>query len=140
MHVGVLAPLAWFYSAPVTRNCSAVDKAALRALIKAELELGKDKKDPFTAWADGQKSAMESLASNVSSGLDSISSGIAKIVTEGKGKFKSLGAAIRDELRSIIKGMASNLIKQGINQLMAGAIKSMKSRLLVRKSWRRRFS
>jgi hypothetical protein len=102
------------------------ETAALKALIKAEAELGKDKNsNPFTKWADGMKSASESLNDNIKSGLDAVSNGISDIVTQGKGKFKSLGQAIRAELRSVLKGIASSFIKSSINQLMAGAIKGM---------------
>jgi hypothetical protein len=98
---------------------------AYRALLKAQQDLKKGGSDPFTQWANSQKSAADQLEANIKSGMDSVADGISKIVTEGKGKFKSLGDAIRAELRSVLKGIASNFIKAGIKDVMAQAIKGM---------------
>lgn len=105
------------------------EEEAVRALIAAQSQLQKGGEDGFTQWANSQKSAMDSLNGDIHSGLDSISNGIAKIVTEGKGKFRNLGEAIRSELHDILRGIASNLIKTGINSLMSQAIKAMSPQL-----------
>jgi len=101
------------------------EEQAIRSLIAAQAQLQKGGEDGFSQWANSQKSAMDSLNSDIHSGLDAISNGISKIVVDGKGKFKNLGEAIRAELHDILRGIASNLIKTGVNSLMTEAIKQM---------------
>lgn len=101
------------------------ETAALRDLIRAEHELTKGGANGFSQWANQQKTSVESMNDNIRSGLDSLADGIAKVAVEGKGKFSSLGAAIRNEFADIAKSIASNFIKAGIRDLMAQAIKGM---------------
>ncbi|MBU3887595.1 tape measure protein [Methylosinus sp. KRF6] len=101
------------------------ETAALRDLIRAEHELTKGGSNGFSQWANQQKTSVESMNDNIKSSLDSLADGIAKIAVEGKGKFKSLGEAIRSEFADIAKRIASDFIKAGIRDLMAQAIKGM---------------
>ncbi|WP_157096140.1 tape measure protein, partial [Methylosinus sp. R-45379] len=115
-------------------DLSGEEESALRKIITLEKEIAKGGSDGFTQWATSQKSAVESLNDNIKSSMDSVADGIAKIATTGKGQFHSLGAAIRDELRSILSNTASNFLRSGIKSLMAEGIKNldigdMKSRL-----------
>jgi tape measure domain-containing protein len=101
------------------------ETTALRDLIRAEHELAKGGSNGFSQWANQQKTSVESMNDNIKSGLDSLADGIAKVAVEGKGKFKSLGEAIRSEFADIAKSIASNFLKAGIRDLMAQAIKGM---------------
>jgi hypothetical protein len=98
---------------------------ALRKIVTLEKELQKGGSDALSQWAHSTKSAMESMNDSIKSGLDGFADGIAKIATEGKGKFTSLGQAIRSEFSDILRGMARNLISNGIKSLMADAIKGL---------------
>ncbi|OAI30542.1 hypothetical protein A1351_08555 [Methylosinus sp. R-45379] len=101
------------------------ETAALRDLIRAEHELAKGGSNGFSQWANQQKTSVEAMNDNIRSGLDSLADGIAKVAVEGKGKFSSLGAAIRSEFADIAKSIASNFLKAGIRDLMAKGIKSL---------------
>lgn len=101
------------------------EEQALRKLLALEKEMAKGGSDGFTQWTNSQKSAIDSMNDNIKSGMDSVADGIGRITTEGKGKFKSLGAAIRSELSGILRGIARNFINTGIRSLMADAIKGM---------------
>ncbi len=109
------------------KNVTVTDEEvnAVRELIKAQKSFNDESKNGFAQWVKGVKDGTESLNDNLKSSLDSISEGISKIVTEGKGKLKSLGAAIRDELKSVLKGIAKNFINAGIKGLMAEGIKGL---------------
>jgi hypothetical protein len=98
---------------------------ALRELIRAEHELAKGGSNGFSQWANQQKTSVESMNDNIKSSLDTVADSIAKIAVEGKGKFSSLGAAIRNEFADIAKSIARNFVKAGIRDLMAQAIKGM---------------
>jgi hypothetical protein len=98
---------------------------ALRKIVTLEKELQKGGSDALSRWAHNQKSQIESMNDAIKGGLDSFADGVAKIATEGRGHFKSLGEAIRSEFQSIIRGMASNLIRSGLKSLMADGIKSL---------------
>ncbi|WP_083919163.1 tape measure protein [Methylosinus sp. LW4] len=98
---------------------------ALRAILSIEKELAKGGSNGLTQWANSQKSAIDAMNDNIKSGLDSLADGIAKVATEGKGKFKNLGEAIRSEFRDITKSIASNFLKAGIRDLMAQGIKGL---------------
>jgi hypothetical protein len=98
---------------------------ALRKIVTLEKELQKGGSDALSQWAHNQKSQIESMNDAIKSGLDSFADGVAKIATEGKGKFKSLGQAIRSEMSDILRGIARNMISSSIKSLMADGIKSL---------------
>lgn len=98
---------------------------ALRKIVTLEKELQKGGSDALSQWAHSTKSAMESMNDSIKSGLDGFADGIAKIATEGRGQFKSLGQAIRSEFSDILRGIARNLISSSIKSLMADGIKSL---------------
>jgi len=101
------------------------EEKAIRALIAAQAQLQKGGEDGFSQWANSQKSAVDSLNDDIRSGLDSLADGIAKVSTQGKGQFKSLGDAIKAEFRDILRGIASNLIRTGIRSLMSDGLKQI---------------
>lgn len=101
------------------------EERAIRALIAARAQLERGGANGFSRWANEQKSAFEGMQDNIKSGLDSIADGFTKIVTEGKGKFKNLGEAIRAELRSVFGDIARNFIRTGIRSLMADGLKGL---------------
>jgi hypothetical protein len=98
---------------------------ALRKIVTLEKELQKGGSDALSQWAHNQKSQIESMNDAIKGGLDSFADGIAKIATEGKGKFKSLGEAIRSEMSDILRGIARNMISSSIKSLVADGIKSL---------------
>lgn len=98
---------------------------ALRKIVTLEKELQKGGSDALSQWAHNQKSQIESMNDAIKGGLDSFADGVAKIATEGKGKFKSLGEAIRSEMSDILRGIARNMISSSIKSLMADGIKSL---------------
>jgi hypothetical protein len=91
------------------------ESAALRSLIHAQSEL--NKRDGLTAWAESQKSGMDSINSSIGHALDTVADGLAKIATEGK----NIKATMRDMLRSI----AADLIRNGIRSMMAEGIRGL---------------
>jgi hypothetical protein len=101
------------------------EETAVRALLTARNQLERGGENGFQRWANEQKSAFEGMQDNIKSGLDSISDSFTKIVTEGRGKFKNLGEAIRAELRSVFSDIARNFIRTGIRSLMADALKQV---------------
>jgi hypothetical protein len=93
------------------------ESAALRALIHAQTEI--NKRDGLTAWAESQKSGLESINASIGHGLDTVADSLAKIATEGK----NIKATFRDMLKSV----ASDLIRSGIRSALAEGIKNLGS-------------
>lgn len=100
-------------------------EAAYRALLSASKDLEKGGSNGFTQWANSVKSETESMNDNIKTTMGSISDGLSKLVTEGRGKFRNLGEAVRDTFRSILSGMAQRFIKAGIDNLMKQAVTGM---------------
>ena len=96
---------------------------AYRNVLRASKELEQGGSNGFTQWANSVKSETESLNDNIKSTMGSLSDGLSKLITEGRGKFKNLGEAIRSTFAGILSGMAQRFIKAGIDNLMASAIK-----------------
>jgi hypothetical protein len=91
------------------------EAAALRSLIHAQSEL--NKRDGLTAWAESQKSGMDSINSSIGHGLDVVADGLAKIATEGKN--------IKQTFRDMLKSVAADLIRNGIRSMMAEGIRGL---------------
>lgn len=101
------------------------EERAYRAILRAQQEIAKGGSNGFIQWANGLKSTTDAMNDNIKSGLDSVADGVAKIATEGKGKFKNLGEAIKAEFQGIARGLASKFIKTGIEGMMGDAIKNL---------------
>lgn len=104
---------------------TAQEEDALRRILALEKEMAKGGADGFSQWANSQKSAIDGMNDSIKSGMDSVADGITKIVTEGKGKFRNLGEAIRAEFSDIMRGIARNFINNGIRSLMAEGLKGL---------------
>lgn len=93
------------------------EEQALRGLIAAEHELAKGgDKDPFTRWANAQKSAQDSLNDSISSGMDSLADGLARAVTSGRD--------LRSTLQGMLREISANFLRAGLRSLMAEGLKS----------------
>ncbi len=101
------------------------EENAYRAIIRAQQEIAKGGSNGFIQWANGVKQTTDSMNDNIKSGMDMLSDGLTKFVTEGKGKYRNLGEAAKAEFASIARGMASKFIKTGIEGLMKQAITNM---------------
>jgi len=94
------------------------EEQALRGLIAAEHQLAKGgDQDPFTRWANAQRSAQDSLNESISSGMDTLADGLSRAVTSGKD--------LRSTLQGVLKEISATFIRQGIRTLMSDGLKQM---------------